>query len=110
MMMFFLEGEFFEPTKKMRHLILLDILSQNPSTRQNILCKYTKTSNAMVNKYLHELRSDGLIEFVPVDKKSIMYKLTAVGVAEKDKLMKLYQSELAKYYELMCFVCARPDM
>lgn len=96
--MILIEKEFLKPTKKSRTLAILENLSLDSDVSQNDLSQDILLSSAMVNKYIKELREDGLIEFQPLDGKSIRYELTAAGQERRHHLLGQYCAEIVQIY------------
>jgi len=91
-------GFYLKPSKSSRILAILDTLSRDSSISQFELGRQLNLSGAMVNQYLKQLQSDGLVEFLPVNGKSYKYALTAEGQQTRRKMFSDYSSETVRLY------------
>jgi len=92
------DGLYLKPSKSSRILAILDALSRDSSFSQFELGKRLNLSGAMVNQYLKQLQSDGLVEFLPVNGKSFRYFLTEEGHKSRQKMFSDYSSETVRLY------------
>ena len=92
------DGVYLKPSKNSRVLAILDTLSRDSSLSQFELGRQLNLSGAMVNQYLKQLQSDGLVEFLPVNGKSYRYSLTDEGQQSRRKMFSAYSSETVRLY------------
>ena len=92
------DGVYLKPSKNSRVLAILDTLSRDSSISQFELGRQLNLSGAMVNQYLKQLQSDGLVEFFPVNGKSYRYTLTNEGEQSRRKMFSDYSSETVRLY------------
>lgn len=92
------DGHYLKPSKSTRVLAILDALSRDSSLSQFELGKQLNLSGAMVNQYLKQLQSTGLIEFLPVNGKSYRYALTEEGRRSRRQMFSDYSSETVRLY------------
>ncbi|GAB7024337.1 winged helix-turn-helix transcriptional regulator [Salidesulfovibrio brasiliensis] len=92
------EGAYFKPSKNTRILAILDALSLNSGLSQFELGRRLNLSGAMVNQYLKQMQSDGLVEFQPVNGKSYRYQLTETGETARRRMLADYSSETVRIY------------
>ena len=92
------DGLYLKPSKSTRVLAILDALSRDSSLSQFELGKRLNLSGAMVNQYLKQLQSSGLVEFLPVNGKSYRYALTDRGQQSRREMFSDYSSETVRLY------------
>jgi len=92
------DGLYLKPSKSTRVLAILDALSRDSSLSQFELGKKLNLSGAMVNQYLKQLQSMGLVEFLPVNGKSYRYALTDRGQQSRREMFSDYSSETVRLY------------
>ncbi|WP_419786720.1 winged helix-turn-helix transcriptional regulator [Pseudodesulfovibrio sp.] len=92
------EGAYLKPSKSTRVLAILDALSRDSSLSQYELGRRLNLSGAMVNQYLKQMQSTGLVEFMPVNGKSYRYTLTDKGQQERREMFSSYSSETVRLY------------
>lgn len=92
------DGQYLKPSKSTRVLAILDALSRDSSLSQFELGKQLNLSGAMVNQYLKQLQSTGLVEFLPVNGKSYRYALTDQGQQSRRAMFSDYSSETVRLY------------
>jgi len=92
------EGFYLKPSKSTRVLAILDALSRDSSLSQFELGKRLNLSGAMVNQYLKQLQSSGMVEFLPVNGKSYRYTLTDRGQQSRREMFSDYSSETVRLY------------
>lgn len=92
------DGCYLKPSKSTRVLAILDALSRDSSLSQFELGKQLHLSGAMVNQYLKQLQSEGLVEFFPVNGKSYNYTLTDQGHRSRQRMFSDYSSETVRLY------------
>lgn len=102
------DGVYLKPSKSSRILAILDTLSRDSSISQFELGRQLNLSGAMVNQYLKQLQSDGLVEFLPINGKSYQYALTKEGQQSRRKMFSDYSSETVRLYSaIKDFVLAK---
>jgi len=92
------DGYYLKPSKSTRVLAILDALSRDSSLSQFELGKQLHLSGAMVNQYLKQLQSEGLVEYLPVNGKSYNYALTDQGQRSRQQMFSDYSSETVRLY------------
>lgn len=92
------EGCYLKPSKSTRVLAILDALSRDSSLSQYELGRRLHLSGAMINQYLKQLQTDGLVEFLPVNGKSYHYTLTEAGHRSRQRMFSDYSSETVRLY------------
>jgi DNA-binding MarR family transcriptional regulator len=102
------DGCYLRPSKSTRVLAILDALSRDSGLSQFELGRQLNLSGAMVNQYLKQLQSSGLVEFLPVNGKSYHYALTDQGKQSRRRMFSDYSSETVRLYTtIKDFVLAR---
>lgn len=76
-----------------KELLLLRKLYVNPELTQRDMAKATGISLGSVNALLKELIKNGVISVQKITRKTMVYKLTPLGLKQKSKLMYVYISE-----------------
>ncbi|BDQ38495.1 hypothetical protein SYK_28550 [Pseudodesulfovibrio nedwellii] len=92
------DGCYLKPSKSTRVLAILDALSRDSRLSQFELGKQLHLSGAMVNQYLKQLQSEGLVEFFPINGKSYSYTLTDQGRQSRQRMFSDYSSETVRLY------------
>ena len=92
------DREYIKPSKVARVLSILQALSLDSDQSQSELGQRSGLSGAMVNQYLRELSSSGLLRYVPANGKSFHYVLTDQGEAMRRKMFATFSSELVRLY------------
>ncbi|BCS89512.1 winged helix-turn-helix transcriptional regulator [Pseudodesulfovibrio sediminis] len=92
------DGYYLKPSKSTRVLAILDALSRDSSLSQFELGKQLHLSGAMVNQYLKQLQSEGLVEYLPINGKSYNYTLTEEGQQSRQRMFSDYSSETVRLY------------
>ena len=92
------DGLYLKPSKSTRVLAILDALAGDSSLSQFELGRRLNLSGAMVNQYLKQLQSGGLVEFLPVNGKSYRYALTDRGQQSRREMFSDYSSETVRLY------------
>ena len=85
-------------------LALLENLNSDPLLSQAELAQRCALSGAMVNKYLREIRDNGLLQVMPVNGKSFSYHLTDQGDQTRRLLLEEYSTELVQIYSALKIV------
>lgn len=92
------KGMFFRPSTEQRTLSILETLAEEPDISQSALGERTGLSTAMVNTYLKDFQSRGLVATVPVNGKSFRYELTDDGETARRTLLGEYCAEVVRSY------------
>jgi len=92
------DGLYLKPSKSSRILAILDALSRDSSLSQFELGRQLNLSGAMVNQYLKQLQTEGLVEFLPINGKSYRYSLTDEGQQCRQRMFSDYSSETVRLY------------
>ncbi|MUM77845.1 winged helix-turn-helix transcriptional regulator [Pseudodesulfovibrio sp. F-1] len=104
------DGHYLRPSKSTRVLAILDALSRESALSQFELGRKLNLSGAMVNQYLKQLQSGGLVEFLPVNGKSYRYALTDQGRQSRRTMFSDYSSETVRLYTtIKDYVLSRLD-
>jgi DNA-binding MarR family transcriptional regulator len=105
------DGLYLKPSKSTRVLAILDALSRDSALSQFELGKQLNLSGAMINQYLKQLQSGGLVEFLPVNGKSYRYALTDQGKQSRREMFSDYSSETVRLYTtIKDFVLAKLEV
>jgi predicted transcriptional regulator len=99
--LFLINKKFLKPTKHSRVLAILENLNADSCTSQHDMAKHTDLSGAMINKYLKELSTNGLIELKPLNGKSYSYEVTAGGEEQRAGLLGQYCAEIVQIYSAL---------
>ncbi|WP_028586787.1 winged helix-turn-helix domain-containing protein [Desulfocurvus vexinensis] len=92
------QGRFVRPSTAQRTLTLLEALAEAPDLSQSVLGERAGLSPAMVNTYLRDFQTQGLVEARPVNGKSFRYELTPRGEGERRALLGDYCAEIVRSY------------
>jgi DNA-binding MarR family transcriptional regulator len=92
------DGLYLKPSKSTRVLAILDALSRDSNLSQFELGRQLNLSGAMINQYLKQLQTGGLVEFLPVNGKSYRYALTDRGRQSRREMFSDYSSETVRLY------------
>lgn len=79
--------KFFEPSPYFRKMVILEMIFENENTTQKQLSLEVGIVPSLINKYLAELKNEGMITISKVGK-SAKYYLTSEGISELN-LMRL---------------------
>ena len=99
--MFLIDKKFLKPTKQARVLAILENLKADSCISQHDMAKNTDLSDAMINKYLKELNTQGLIDLRPLNGKSYSYEVTAGGEEQRAGLLGQYCAEIVQIYSAL---------
>jgi len=92
--------EFFNPTGKLKKLLLLEQIQNNNKITQNKLAKYIHSAPSMVNNYIKELEEKGYLKKNKKSRRNIEYLITQKGIDKKNFLLVTYMNELIELYNL----------
>lgn len=99
--MFLINKKFLKPTKHSRVLAILENLTSDSCVTQKEMANNTDLSGAMVNNYLKELSSKGIVELRPINGKSYSYEVTADGEEQRARLLGQYCAEIVQIYSAL---------
>ncbi len=95
----FLErAEFLAPARKLRELWILMALGHDERASQHRLAKRVGLSPARVNEYLRDLEERGWIAREGETNRTIRYRLTDVGRAERSQAYLAFCGEMVRLY------------
>jgi DNA-binding MarR family transcriptional regulator len=80
--------EFFQPTPKLRELLLLSAIGRRPSSTQQELADYARLVPSMVNRYIKEFIDSEYIIMTGANHRCTSYHLTNRG---RERLVDLHQ-------------------
>lgn len=92
--------KFFNPTKKLKELLLLKHIKENPSTTQKEIAQVIGGAPSTVNEYIENLEKRRLLKRDYKSVKTVNYNITPQGIKEKNYLAITYFHELLKLYKL----------
>lgn len=90
--------KFLRPTPRLRKLLILTCIDENPRLSQRRLAKRVGMSITMTNNYVAEMIKEGLIQARGSTNRSMEYRLTARGHAEKGKMIQESSREIIRFY------------
>ena len=82
------------PSPKLNRMYLLELIGRNPDITQAELAQRCSLSVAMVNNYMKEFLSLGLLEYRRKSTKNISYHLTGEGAAAVESISQEYVEEM----------------
>lgn len=89
--------QFFKPSQLFRSLSILEAVSRDSGVTQKTLARETYMSEAMVNQYIRDLQTQGILELKSVNKKQFLYSLTRQGQELRLNLQDRYCSEMVQF-------------
>ncbi len=89
---------FLTPTRKFRILSILLTVYHHPAVSQHKIARSTSLSSAMVNTYIKELATGGLITLTSRNNRDLNYSLTASGKESLAALLADYSAEIVQLY------------
>ena len=89
--------QFFKPSQLFRNLSILEAVSRDSGVTQKTLARETYMSEAMVNQYIRDLQTQGILELKSVNKKQFLYSLTRQGQELRLNLQDRYCSEMVQF-------------
>lgn len=92
---------FIKPSREYRELLLLTEIDRSSCVSQRSLSKAAHVSSTMVNTYVSELESRGLLEVNGTTNRSVRYRLTPLGQQTKNELFFLVSREIIQFYGVM---------
>ncbi len=90
---------FLQPTPKLRRLILIQKISQDPKVSQQSLADTAGIAVSMTNNYLKELEQEKLIVKTGPNPRLMQYHLTDAGRAYYKDLVLTYAKETIELYK-----------
>lgn len=95
------ELRFIRPTRELRELQILSEIEQNERVSQRGLARKTLVTSTMINNYITEMVSKGLLEVEGDTNRSFRYQLTDLGRSRKRELFFLASREIVQFYGLI---------
>lgn len=92
--------KFFNPTSKLKELLLLQHIEENPDTTQQEIAKVLGSATSMVNVYIDKHEKEGYMLREYKSPKVVYYNITSKGVKRKNYLSICYIRELLDLYQL----------
>ena len=92
------KNEFFNPTPLYREYMIMTIIMENPEATQREIASILGVSATLVNKYLEEYEKEGKIERIYNSRKDLTYKITGLGIKEKQNLNIEYLKNSLRVY------------
>ena len=102
-----MDNTIFKPTNEYKQMLILDAISTNSKVTQRFLASITNTSVAMVNSYLDDYESLGLIEKNVANSKVVRYLLTKKGSEQLKYLSVNYLKASIEVYNQAKKECIR---
>lgn len=91
---------FFTPTTKLKELIILEHIENNPNVTQKELAQVANAAPSMINAYIDEYEEKGYMIREYISSKVVNYKITPEGIQRKNYLSITYIRELMRLYIL----------
>lgn len=95
------ELRFIRPTRQLRELQIMSEIEQNERISQRGLAKKTLVTSTMINNYITEMVSNGLLEVEGDTNRSFRYQLTDIGRSRKRELFFMASREIVQFYGLI---------
>lgn len=95
------ELRFIRPTRELRELQIMSEIEQNDRVSQRGLAKKTLVTSTMINNYITEMVSNGLLEVEGDTNRSFRYQLTDAGRSRKRELFFMASREIVQFYGLI---------
>lgn len=92
--------KFFNPTNRLKELLLLQHIEEYPNTTQKEIGKVIDGAASMVNVYMDRLEEDGYLIRDYKSTKMVDYNITPKGIKRKNFLAITYFHELLELYRL----------
>ena len=89
---------FLTPTKEFRRLSILSAIHHQPHASQHKIARQANLSSAMVNSYIRNLATQGLIEKKSRNQRDFNYFLTQTGKDLLFSLLMEYSAEVVQFY------------
>lgn len=89
---------FLLPTKAFRRLTILLTIHHSPSISQHKIAQETNLSSSMVNNYIKQLTTHGLVSVSSRNNRDCNYQLTKEGKNELTSLLMGYSAEIVQFY------------
>ena len=91
---------FFNPTSKLKILLLLEQIQNSNKITQDKLAHYIHSAPSMINTYIQQLEKKGFLVKNKKTKRNVEYIITKKGIDRKNYLLVTYMSELIELYNL----------
>lgn len=92
--------KFFSPTSRLKELLLLEHIENNPDTTQKKIAEIIGGAASMVNVYIDNLEEKKYMKRDYKSAKVVYYNITPQGVKRKNYLAITYLQELLELYRL----------
>lgn len=92
--------KFFRPTKRLKELLLLQYIEENPNTTQKGIAKVIGGAASTVNEYIEDLEERNLLMREYKSAKVVNYNINPEGIKRKNYLAITYFHELLELYKL----------
>jgi predicted transcriptional regulator len=89
---------FIKPSREYRELSILTGIVADPFASQRALAREASISLAVLNEYLDDLVSRGLVEIEGASPRSYRYRLTPLGVQRRNELFFDVSREIIQFY------------
>lgn len=91
---------FFNPTSKLKILLLLEQIQSSNKITQSKLARYIHSAPSMINTYIKQLEREGFLVKNKKSKRNVEYIITQKGIDRKNYLLVTYMNELIELYNL----------
>lgn len=92
--------KFFRSTKRLKELLLLQYIEENPNTTQKGIAKVIGGAASTVNEYIEDLEERNLLMREYKSAKVVNYNINPEGIKRKNYLAITYFHELLELYKL----------
>lgn len=92
--------KFFRATKRLKELLLLQYIEENPNTTQKGIAKVIGGAASTVNEYIEDLEERNLLMREYKSAKVVNYNINPEGIKRKNYLAITYFHELLELYKL----------
>lgn len=89
---------FIKPSREYREISILTEIANDPYASQRALARESSLSLAVLNEYLDDLVSRGLVEIEGASPRNYRYKLTPLGVQRRNELFFDVSREIIQFY------------
>lgn len=92
--------DFFNPTNRLKELLLLQHIEEDPDTTQKAIAQAIDGAVSMTNVYIDKLEDNKCLVREYISPKKVFYKITPEGIKRKNYLAITYFHELLELYRL----------
>lgn len=93
--------KFLKPTPRLRRILILTSLEENPSISQRKLAKLVGMSATMTNDYVAVMKREGLVEVDGKTNRSMRYRLTHQGREVRAEMVLESSREITQFYGMV---------